>query len=79
MKYAELIWALDVLSKYYPKYHGNELMILAEDVVKWLNNELAEDSSSAIYLQSLFGSPVEALSVLWQELQLLARPFQFLN
>lgn len=79
MKYLEFLWALDLLSRYHPKYHANELLILAEDVLKWLNNELPEDSSTIVYLKSLFGSPTEAFRVIWKEVQLLASPFRCLN
>jgi hypothetical protein len=79
MKYVELLWALDVLSRYYPKYHSNDLLLLADDVLKWLNNELPEDSSTLIYLKSIFGSPGEAFGMIWKEIQLISRPFIYLN
>lgn len=79
MKYLEFLWTLDLLARYYPKYHSNELLVLADDVLKWLNNELPEDSSTVVYLRSVFGSPAEALRSIWKEIQLLAGPFTFLN
>lgn len=79
MKYIELLWAIDTLSKYYPKYHSSELMILADDVLKWFNNELPEDSSSLLYLKNVFGSPSEAFRAMWKEIQLMAGPFMYLN
>lgn len=79
MKYIELLWAIDILSKYYPKYHSSELMIMADDVLKWFNNELPEDSSSLLYLKNVFGSPTEALRAMWKEIQLMAGPFMYLN
>lgn len=75
MKYVEFLLALDLLSKYYPKYHSHELLLLADDVWKWINNELPEDSSSLLYLKNYFSSPAEALKVLWREIHLLAGPF----
>jgi hypothetical protein len=79
MKYIELFLALDVLSRYYPKYYSHELIQLAEDVFKWLNNELPEDSSTLIYLKSCFGSPAEAWKAVWKEIQLIAGPYLNLN
>lgn len=79
MKYIELLFALDLLSKYYPRYYSNELLLLAEDVFKWINNELPEDSSTLVYLRSCFGSPSEAMKLLWKEIQLLAGPHMHPN
>ena len=42
MKYVEFLLALDLLAKYYPKYHSHELLLLADDIWKWINNELRE-------------------------------------
>jgi hypothetical protein len=75
MKYFELLLALDLLSKYYPRYYSHELISLAEDIFKWLNNELPEDSSTLIYLKSCFDSPTEALKAVWKEIQLMAGPY----
>jgi len=75
MKYLDFLWALDLLSRYYPKYHSNELLLLADDIWKWINNELPEDSSSLIYLKSCFESPYEAFTAVWKEILLLAGPF----
>ena len=79
MKYLELLFALEVLSRYYPKYYSQELFQLAEDVFKWLNNELPEDSSTLVYLKSCFGSPTEALKSIWKEVQLMSGPLGNLN
>jgi hypothetical protein len=79
MKYLDFLWALDVLYRYYPRYHTNDLLILADDVLKWMNNELPEDSSRIIYLKSCFGSPAEALRLIWNEIQLLAGPLMRMN
>ena len=79
MKYLDFLLALDVLSRYYPKYYSQDVLQLAEDVFKWLNNELPEDSSKLIYLKSCFSSPSEALKSVWKEVQLLAGPFINLN
>ncbi len=79
MKYLECLWALDVLYRYYPKYHSNEILLLADDILKWFNNELPEDSSSLIYLKNYFSSPSDALRAVWKEVQLLAGPYLFIN
>jgi hypothetical protein len=79
MKYIEFLWALDLLSRYYPRYHSNELFVLADDVWKWLNDELPENSSKLVYLKSLFDSPAEAFKAVWKEVQLLSGPFINLN
>lgn len=79
MKYLELLFALEVLSRYYPKYYSQELFQLAEDVFKWLNNELPEDSSTLVYLKSCFSSPTEALKSIWKEVQLMSGPLGNLN
>lgn len=68
-----------MLAKYYPKYHSHELLLLADDIWKWINNELPEDSSSLRYLKTYFNSPAEAFRALWREIQLLAGPFVNLN
>ena len=79
MKYLHFLWALDILYRYYPHYHSHELFVLAEDIWKWLNNELPADSSTLIYLQSCFDSPTEALRSVWKEIQLVIGPFMHLN
>jgi hypothetical protein len=79
MKYLDFLWGLDMLSRYYPKFHSNELLVMADDILKWINNELPEDSSKLIYLKSCFGSPTEALRIVWKEIQLIAGPFIHLN
>lgn len=79
MKYLDLIYMLDLLSRYYPRYHSNEILLLADDILKWLNNELPHDSSTLIYLQSMYDSPTTALKVIWKEIQLLAGPFLSIN
>lgn len=71
MKYLDLLWASDWLKKYYPQYDSTELMILVDDIIKWFQNELPEDSSTLIYLKSLYNSPSEALRSIWKEIQLL--------
>lgn len=79
MKYLDLIFMLDLLYRYYPRYHSSEILLLAEDVLKWINNELPHDSSALIYLQSMYDSPATALKAIWKEIQLLAGPFHSLN
>jgi hypothetical protein len=79
MQYIELLWALDILSKYYPKYQSQEFLLLADDIFKWLNNELPEDSSALRYLKTSFGSPAEAVRSIWTEIQLLSSPLHNLN
>jgi hypothetical protein len=79
MKYIELLLALDILAKYYPKFHNHELLLLADDVWKWLNNELPQDSSTLIYLKNNFGSPTEAFKAVWKEIQLISAPYLNVN
>ena len=79
MKYLEFLWIMDVLYRYYPRYYSNDLIVLADDVWKWVNNELPEDSSTLIYLKSCFNSPTEAMRYIWNELLLLAGPYLRLN
>jgi len=79
MKYLDFLWALDILYRYYPRYHTHDLIVLADDIWKWMNNELPENSSTLIYLKSCFNSPSEAFKVVWKEIQLLAGPFMNSN
>jgi len=53
--------------------------LLADDIWKWINNELPEDSSALMYLRYYFDSPAEAFGALWREIQLRAGPFLNLN
>jgi hypothetical protein len=75
MKYLDFLWALDLLYRHYPKYHSNEILLLADDILKWINNELPEDSSKLVYLKSCFNSPREAVMAVWKEIILLADYF----
>ena len=75
MKYLDFLWALDMMYRYYPKYHSNELLLLADDILKWFNNELPEDSSTLIYLKSCYNSPYDALMAVWKEILLLSDTF----
>lgn len=79
MKYLEFLWLMDVLYRYYPRYYSNDLLVLADDIWKWMNNELPEDSSTLIYLKSCFNSPAEAMRVIWNDLLLLAGPYLRMN
>ena len=79
MKYIDFLLALDLLTRYYPRYHSHELLLLADDIWKWINNELPEDSSAVVYLKECFSSPAEAFKALWREVQLRAGPFLNLN
>jgi hypothetical protein len=79
MKYLEFINLLDILSRCYPRYHSNEILLLADDILKWFNNELPKDSSALKYLQSMYDSPTTALRALWKEIQLMAGPFLNIN
>jgi len=79
VKYVEFLLALDLLARYYPNYHSHELFLLADDIWKWINNELPEDSSSLVYLKKYFDSPSEALRAVMREIQLRAGPFLNLN
>jgi hypothetical protein len=75
MKYLDFLWALDMMYRYYPKYHSNELLLLADDILKWFNNELPEDSSTLIYLKSCYNSPYDALMAVWKEVLLISDTF----
>ena len=75
LKYLEFLWALDFLYRHYPKYNSSELITLADDIMKWINNELPEDSSALVYLKSCFTSPYEAWAAVWTEIACLAGPF----
>jgi hypothetical protein len=75
MKYLDYLWALDMLYRYYPKYHSNELLLLADDILKWFNNELPEDSSTLVYLKSCYNSPYDALMAVWKEVLLISDSF----
>jgi hypothetical protein len=79
MKYLDLLWALDVLYRFYPRYHTHDLILLAEDIWKWVNHELPDDSAALVYLKTCFDSPAEALQWVWDELELLAGPYLRLN
>lgn len=79
MKYLDFLWALDLLSRYYPRYHSNDILLLADDIFKWINNELPEDSSALIYLKSCFDSPADAVRAIWKELQLIVGPYWHIN
>jgi hypothetical protein len=75
MKYVELLFVLDLLSKYHPRYYSQELFSIAEDVLKWINNELPEDSSALVYLKKCFGSPANAYKAVSEELDIVGGPF----
>ena len=79
MKYLELIYILDLLTRYYPRYYSSEILMLSDDILKWNNNELPHDSSTLIYLQNMYDSPTTALKTIWKEIQLLAGPFISMN
>jgi hypothetical protein len=51
------------------------LFLLADDIYKWLNNELPPDSSTLAYLQSCFDNPSEAVHNIRNEIQLIVAPF----
>jgi hypothetical protein len=74
MKYLELLWAMDWLKRYYPKYYSSELLLLVDDILKWFEEELPEDSSTLIYLKSLYQSPSEAMMDVGKEIQLISGP-----
>jgi len=71
MKYIEFLWATDWLSRYHPKFYASELMLLADDILKWFDEELPEDSATLVYLKSLYQSPDEAMEDIGEEIQLL--------
>lgn len=67
--------ALELLRRFYPSYHTSDWLILAEDIVKWINGEFTEDNSALVYLKQLYNSPAEALADLWDHIQLIAGPY----
>jgi len=71
MKYLELLWAADWLSRFHPKYYTSELMVLVEDILKWFDEELPEDSSAMVYLKSLYATPEAAMQDIGDEIALL--------
>jgi hypothetical protein len=75
MRYLDFLIALNALHKYYPRFYSNELLIMADDIWKWINDELPEDSSTLVYLKSCFDSPYDAFKALWKEVNLLAGPY----
>ena len=79
MKYLDFLLALDIISRYYPKYYSNELLLLADDILKWFNNELPEDSSTTVYLKDAFKSPTDAAQAVWKEIQLVFGSYLSLN
>ncbi len=79
MKYIEFVGSLDILHRADPKYYSHELLLLAEDVLRWINEEFAQDNSALVYLKSLYHSPSEAVDDLWNKIQLLVAPFMELN
>ena len=79
MRYLDFLWALDVLYRYYPKFHTNEMFLLADDIWKWINNELPDDSSALVYLKSCYRSPQEAFFAVWKEILLIAGSFSSLR
>ena len=79
LKYLDFLWALDFLYRYHPRCHSNEIILLADDILKWINHELPEDSSAIVYLKSCFSSPYDALNAVWKEILLQAGPFMSQN
>lgn len=79
MFYVDLLGWLDILSKYYPRFHSNELLLLADDAVKWMSDELPEDSSAVLHLRKYFTSPAEAVRMLWREVYSVAMPYMNVN
>lgn len=79
MKYLDFLWIMDALYRCYPRYHSSDLLVLADDIWKWVNDELPEGSSTLVYLKSCFSSPAEAMRAIWKELMLLAGPHVNVN
>ena len=79
MRYLDFLWMIDALYKYYPRCYSNEIILMADDAWKWLNNELPDDSSAVRYLKDCFDSPTEAIRSLWNDIQLLADPYLKIN
>jgi hypothetical protein len=79
MKYIDLICTLDLIARSYPRYYSSEVFLLADDILKWINNELPQDSSTLHYLQSIYDSPTIALKSIWNDIQLFAGPYISIN
>ncbi len=77
--YFELVQLLDVLARNYSKYHSSEMIMLAEDVWRWLNQDLPDDSSAAVFLSKYFSSPQEAAREMSEQLRLLIAHYSRLN
>ena len=79
MNYFELLQMLDVLARNYSRYHSSEMILLAEDVWRWLNSELPADSSTVVFLSKYFSSPQEAAKEMSEQLRLLMAHYSRLN
>jgi len=79
MKYADFIFSLDLLHRLNPNYYSSELLLLADDVLRWVNDELTQDNSALIYLRHLYNSPKEAIEDIWPKIQLLANALRSLD
>jgi hypothetical protein len=79
MSYFDFVYILDLLARNYPRYHTTDLLVLADDILKWFNHDLPSDSSTIIYLQSLYENPHTAIQSVWKEIQLMAAPYLSLN
>jgi len=55
------------------------LFLLADDVLRWLNEEFTPDNSALIYLKNIYSSPKEAFEDIWPKIQMLTNPFIELN
>lgn len=77
--YQELVQLLDILGRNYSRYHSNEMILLAEDVWRWLNSDLPADSSAAVFLSKYFNSPQEAAKEMSNQLRLLIAHYVNLN
>ena len=71
--------ALDELLRYYPNYYKSELILLAEDIIRWAEGELNEGNSILAYLTDVFPSPEKAMEYVSKRLLSLSRPFRDLN
>jgi len=77
--YYELLQLLDILARNYSRYHSSEMILLAEDVWRWLNQELPADSSTVKFLCKYYHSPQQAAKEMSEQLRLLIAHYSRLN
>jgi len=66
--YTDFLSSLDQLNRLYPGYYRSELLLLSDDVVRWFNGELGQDSSALSYLSKFYRTPREAMQDLMEKI-----------